>query len=150
MRRPLAPRHALGQTLILITRDFRRRLAADLAARGVRGISLRHSGTFLHLGRHGPCRAVDLAAAAGVRPQSMMKTVHELEALGLVARRVDPADARAKLIDFTDAGRQVIAEMTRSTDAVWRQYAAILGRPALEEVVAGLNILLADGEIDDA
>ena len=140
---------ALGQTLMLAARDFQRRLDRDLEARGVRGIGSRHRAVFLFLGHHGPSRAVDLAQAAGIRPQSMMKIVHELESLGLVERGPDPGDSRAKLIDFTSGGRKLIAELSRSTATVWEQYAAIIGPAALEQTVDHLDTLIQSGENRD-
>jgi len=138
--------HTLGQTLMLVARDFQRRLDRDLRVRGIRGIGARHRAVFLYLGRNGASRAVDLAEAAGIRPQSMMKIVHELESLGLVERREDPSDSRAKLIDFTSGGRALIAELSRSTDAVWQQYADILGEAVLQETITHLNTLLQTGD----
>ena len=105
MRDAPEPRQFLGQALMLAGRDFQSRLDRDLQRRGVRGIGARHRAIFLHLGRHGASRAVNLARAAGVRPQSMMKIIHELESLGLLERRADPDDSRAKLVDFSDGGR---------------------------------------------
>lgn len=146
MSKELQLRQALGQTLMLITRDFQQRLDNDLGVRGVQGIGARHRAVFLFLGRNGASRAVDLAEAAGIRPQSMMKIVHELESLGLVERRADPADSRAKLISFTVKGHKLITELSRSTETVWQQYAAILGGNKLEETVNHLNILIQAGE----
>ncbi len=145
---PKRPRlsQELGQTLMLIAMDFQQRLDNDLHTRGVQGIGTRHRAVFLFLGRNGASRAVDLAEAAGIRPQSMMKIVHELEALGLVERREDPTDSRAKLIDFTAKGRRLIAELSRSTETVWQQYARMLGRNTLELTVQHLNTLLQAGE----
>ena len=139
-------RHTLGQTLMLMGRDFQQRLDSDLQVRGVRGIGARHRAVFLFLGRNGASRAVDLAEAAGIRPQSMMKIVHELESLGLVERREDPTDSRAKLIDFTPSGRTLIAELSQSTETVWQQYARILGKNVLEQTIHNLNALLDAGE----
>ncbi len=136
----------LGQTLMLVARDFQRRLDRDLDIRGVPGISARHRAIFLFLGRNGASRAVDLANAAGIRPQSMMKIVHELESLGLVERREDPTDSRAKLIDFTARGFALIDELSRSTETVWQQYADILGTDNLQQTVVNLNTLLQAGE----
>ncbi len=147
--RTLGPGEELGQTLMLMASDFQRRLDSDLKARGVVGISARHRSVFLFLGRKGASRAVDLAQAAGIRPQSMMVIVHELEEMGLVARRTDPSDSRAKLIDFTRKGRKLITELTRSTRTVWEQYAALLGNRAMLETVANLNQLLQAGCDDD-
>ena len=136
----------IGQTLMLLNRDFHDRLAADLAQRNVQGISQRHRAVFLHLGQHGASRSVDLAASAGIRPQSMMTIVHELEAMGLVERRPDPADSRAKLIDFTRSGRRLIAELTRSTDAVFQQYADIIGEDNMRITFTQLERLLANSD----
>tara|TARA_R110002049_G_scaffold12576_9_gene56177 strand:- start:154 stop:606 length:453 start_codon:yes stop_codon:yes gene_type:complete len=136
----------LGQTLMLMARDFQLRLDNDLAIRGIQGISARHRAVFLFLGRNGPSRAVELADAAGIRPQSMMTIVHELESLGLLERRADPLDSRAKLIDFTPAGRRLIDELSRSTETVWQQYAGMLGASCLEQTMASLNTLLKAGE----
>lgn len=50
-----------------------------------------------------------LGALAGwlqITPRSVTEVVDALEALGLVARRPDPADRRAVLVDLTDQGRQ--------------------------------------------
>tara|TARA_R110000823_G_scaffold130015_3_gene257807 strand:- start:12724 stop:13179 length:456 start_codon:yes stop_codon:yes gene_type:complete len=138
-------RSEIGQTLMLLTRDFQRRLDADLKARGVQGIGARHRAVFLFLGRNGASRAVELAQSAGIRPQSMMRIVHELEAMGMVERRADPADSRAKLIDFTRQGRQFIKELSRSTETVWKQYAAALGEDETLRTFNNLNQLLARG-----
>ena len=132
----------VGQILMLLERDFHQRLARDLAARNVQGVSARHRTVFLHLGRHGASRSVDLARAAGIRPQSMMAIVDELQSLGLVERYADPSDSRAKLIDFTTRGRAMIEELSQSTEAVWKQYAEVLGSDELTRVFNGLEALL--------
>lgn len=132
------PKHELGQTLMMALRNFQQRLDEDLARRGVPGVSSRHRRVFMHLERDGASRSVDLAQRIGVTPQSMMKTVHELEGLGLVTRSEDPADSRAKLMVFTPQGQALIDELTRSTEVVWEQYAALLDEKAL---VAAMQLL---------
>jgi len=142
-------RNEIGQTLMLVVDDFHRRLNMDFQIRGAQGIGPRHRSVFLHLGRNGPSRAVDLAAAAGIRPQSMMKIVHELEGMGLIERRPDPDDSRAKLIDFTASGRALIEELSRSTESVWQQYADILGKRRLQETLDNHNTLIVASENDN-
>lgn len=146
---PGAKKHELGQVLMLTLRDFQQRLDRDLEASGFPGIRYRHRTVFMHLDLHGASRSVDLAAAAGIRPQSMMKIVHELEELGLVTRRPDPSDSRAKLIEFTAQGEQLIEQLTRSTEQVWEQYAALLGKDELRQVTTTLDSLLALSEQGD-
>lgn len=136
------PAREIGQLLMRVTADFQRRLDQDLRERGVSGIRARHRTVFLHLGRFGPCRSVDLALAAGIRPQSMMKIVHELEDMGLVQRTTDPSDSRAKLIDFTTRGRRFIKELERSTQTVWIQYTQLVGEQPLEDSLQTLDQLL--------
>ncbi len=55
-----------------------------------------------------------LAEALGIDRTVMTYLLDELEAAGLVVRRPDPRDRRARLIDLTDAGSRV------HTDAVAR------------------------------
>lgn len=140
---PKHKKHELGQTLILTLRDFQQRLDSDLSARGILGIRARHRTVFMHLDRHGASRNVDLATAAGIRAQSMMKIVHELEELGLVTRKEDPLDSRAKLIEFTPSGQSLIEELTQSTETIWQQYAKLLGKRELEQSFASLQQLLS-------
>ena len=110
-----------------------------------RGIRARHRAVFLHLGSFGPCRSVDLAEAAGIRPQSMMKIIHELEAAGWLERRPDPADSRAKLIEFTWDGERLIAQLTQSTERVWQEYADLFGERKLTQLMGSLDSLLTLG-----
>jgi DNA-binding MarR family transcriptional regulator len=56
------------------------------------------------LDRYGAMGVSDLAAAEGVRPQSMAQTVADLEAAGMVTRRPDPGDGRRALVELTPAG----------------------------------------------
>lgn len=132
----------MGQTLYLLQQDFQARLDKVLERAGFAGIRSRHRLVFMHLGRYGASRSVDLAAAAGIRAQSMMKIVHELEDLGMVARSTDPADSRAKLIEFTPLGQSQIEELTRATQTVWDEYAALVGKRNLETTFHSLKTLL--------
>ena len=142
---PAVKKHELGQLFMLTLQDFQRRLDRDLESSGFPGIRYRHRALFMHLERHGASRSVDLAGAAGIRPQSMMKIVHELEQLGLITRRPDPADSRAKLIEFTSEGEQLIVQLTASTERVWAQYAQALGERELCELMSSLDNLLRLG-----
>jgi DNA-binding MarR family transcriptional regulator len=62
--------------------------------------------------------ASELAAAEGVRHQSMTATVASLAALGLVERRPDPADGRRLLIALTAEGHRRVEE-GRQTRTEW-------------------------------
>jgi DNA-binding MarR family transcriptional regulator len=66
-----------------------------------------HSALVL-LERDGPATTSALAAAAGLRPQSMARTVSVLVESGLVRRTAHPHDARATLLEITRAGRTAL------------------------------------------
>jgi len=132
----------IGQILMLVSSDFQRRLDADLRVHGTTGINQRHRGVFLHLDKYGASRSVDLAKAAGIRPQSMMTIIHELEELGMIERQADPSDSRAKLINFTKKGHNLIRELSRSTQAVWQSYTAKVGEKKLRQTFVGLQQLI--------
>jgi DNA-binding MarR family transcriptional regulator len=72
-----------------------------------------HGAVLGRLDREGPQSTADLAAAERMRSQSMGQTLAELESQGLISRRPDAHDGRRKLLELTDAGREVLAEDRR-------------------------------------
>lgn len=93
------------------------RLAADLRAalgplvRRLRQfrpddeLTLSQTSALVRLDREGPATASELAAAEGIRPQSMATIVSRLYDRGLVVRDPDPVDGRRVLVSLSDAGR---------------------------------------------
>ncbi|MEH3034165.1 MAG: MarR family transcriptional regulator [Aeromicrobium erythreum] len=75
---------------------------------------------------------IRIAAALGVDRTVMTYLIDELEQAGLVTRRPDPQDRRARLIDLTDAGRDRLATARERMAQVERH------------VLAGLD----EGEVD--
>jgi DNA-binding MarR family transcriptional regulator len=61
----------------------------------------------------GPKRQLDLAAQLGVDRTVMTYLLDDLEKAGLVQRRPDPADRRARLIVPTEQGIETLCEMER-------------------------------------
>ncbi|MHC1560526.1 MarR family winged helix-turn-helix transcriptional regulator [Actinomycetospora sp. C-140] len=70
------------------------------------------------LDRDGPQTASALAAAEGVRPQSVATSVGALEERGLVTRRPDPDDGRRQTISVSPAGRALL-DSTRAAGEEW-------------------------------
>ncbi|MBJ7902842.1 MarR family transcriptional regulator [Streptomyces sp. NPDC004549] len=70
------------------------------------------------VGKHGAATASALAAAEGVRPQSMAATLAALDQHGLIRRTPDPADGRRQLVTLTEAG-QARVEGNRQVREEW-------------------------------
>jgi DNA-binding MarR family transcriptional regulator len=58
----------------------------------------------------GPRTLGDLAAAEHVRPPTMTRLIHAMEADGLVTRRPNPDDARSVVIEATPRGVEQLDE----------------------------------------
>ena len=83
-------------------------LAAAVAA-GLRDLGLSLRGyVLLQAALERPMPQQALAGATGLDKTTMVVTVDELAAAGLVERRPDPADRRVRLVTVTDAGRATL------------------------------------------
>jgi DNA-binding MarR family transcriptional regulator len=113
---------SLAARLAFVIARLNRRL---IAATG--GLSHGLLSALATISKQGPIRLADLAQVELVSAPSITRVVAELEARGLVARKTDPLDGRAFLIEVTDVG----------TDAITRARAARAG--VIAELLAGLN-----------
>jgi len=73
----------------------------------------------------GPVATIALAQRMAVQWPSLVRTLNDLEAEGLVERRIDPADKRSRLVTITAEGLTVFREVKAMLD------------PARAELLAG-------------
>ena len=69
------------------------------------GLRIAHTHLFPHIDLAGT-RLTDLAAKLGLTKQAVGQLVSELEAMGFLEKVPDPADGRAKLICFSQEGKE--------------------------------------------
>jgi len=119
------PTSALLQTAY---NSLARRIFRFVAGAGFSDLRPSHGNVLEPLSYVDGQRLNELAARAGMTPQSMGELVDDLESRGYVERRADPADRRAKRVHLTEKGR--------ATRAVAAQ--------AVTEMEAGLEALLGD------
>ncbi|OSZ56872.1 MarR family transcriptional regulator [Streptomyces pharetrae CZA14] len=74
-----------------------------------------------HLEERGGCRATDLATHYALDKSTVSRQVAALERAGLIERRVDPDDHRVQVLHLTGAGRQLLAQVTESRRAAFRE-----------------------------
>jgi DNA-binding MarR family transcriptional regulator len=76
------------------------------------GLTAAELSVLAHLNRRGPLNPGELAAVERVQPQSLTRTLGELERGGHVSRTADAADGRRALLAITQAGVDALrAEM---------------------------------------
>ncbi|MEU6773121.1 MarR family winged helix-turn-helix transcriptional regulator [Streptomyces sp. NPDC046759] len=74
-----------------------------------------------HLEERDGCRATDLAAHYALDKSTVSRQVAALERSGLIERRLDPEDHRVQVLHLTAAGRDILAQVTRSRRAAFRE-----------------------------
>ncbi|NEA33223.1 MarR family transcriptional regulator [Streptomyces sp. SID13031] len=112
-----------GQLLFAVQRE----LFGKLAELGYDDLRPRHGAVLAYLEPAG-VRATDVAWQSGQHKQVIGTMVDELEALGYVERRPDPADRRAKLICPTERGQAEQAAADKILAAMQERHARRLGR----------------------
>jgi DNA-binding MarR family transcriptional regulator len=119
-----------------------------LAARGFDDLHPAHLVVFQNIEAEG-LRSTELAARAQITKQSMGYLIDYLEAQGYVRRVPDPADGRAKLVQMTERGWQVMDAAFAIVDELETAWAAELGQERFEELRETLNALFEIVERSD-
>jgi len=107
---------SLAEALTAVARQLRVGSAETLAPWDITPAHLRGLRT---LARHGTMRLSELSDRLQIAPRTATEVVDALQARDLVRRRADPADRRAILVEVTERGEGVLAEIraTRGTEA---------------------------------
>ena len=105
---------------IVASRAFAERIATV-------GLTPRGWGALNVLDKEGAITQQSLGRCIGMDPSTMVATIDELEAEGLVERRRNPQDRRAHALHITDKGRRTLADGRR------------VARQAQEELLAPLS-----------
>lgn len=131
----------IGQLLVQLTRLFQTRLFEDLVAAGLTRARVPHTHVTAYIKAEGS-RLSDLAAQARMTLPAMAELVDDLERLGIVERRPDPSDGRAKLICLTDAGWEAMRIARGVIAAIEADYAERVGAERFEAAAETLDDLL--------
>jgi DNA-binding MarR family transcriptional regulator len=131
----------IGRLLLQAQRTFNNQAIEKLRQRGYQGLGVAHTALLPHLDLDGT-RITVLAERAGMTKQGMGQLVADLERQGLVTRKPDPADGRATLVQFTDAGWAYLRDAHEVKKELEADYAQILGASGLAELRSLLTALI--------
>jgi DNA-binding MarR family transcriptional regulator len=84
------------------------RLSRRLRRHELAGLTPTQLAALATIGKAGPMRLGDLAAAEGIAPSTLTRLVTALEESGYVRRCADPSDARASTITITAHGQDAL------------------------------------------
>lgn len=123
--------------MFIAHREAESRVMAALARSGADDLTLAQSRLLQRLDPAG-MRLTDLADHSGVTKQTAGALVDQLERAGYVARRMDPTDARARLVTLSDKGVEVCRSAAREVAAVEREWRKHLGDRRFDAMRAAL------------
>jgi DNA-binding MarR family transcriptional regulator len=123
----------VGLLLFIPYRLMESRVVAALEEAGLGSMSDAQRRLFQRIGDAGT-RLTDLAEQARVSKQAAGFLVDQLERGGYVERVPDPADGRARLVCFSDRGREVVRLATAVGDEIEVEWATFLGERRMKEL----------------
>jgi DNA-binding MarR family transcriptional regulator len=91
----------------------------------------------------GPLTIVELIDIEGLNPSMVSRIVGHLAESGFVARRADPQDGRAGLVEITEAGAQTFARIKAARGEVVSEYLGRLSTVDRDAILAVLPALEA-------
>lgn len=83
-----------------------------------------------------------LASRIGVTKQAVSQMLDELESRGYVERTVDPANRRAAIVTFTEAGVRLLHDAYQIKQEIEAEYIAVLGEDGFNQLRSLLFRLL--------
>ncbi len=112
------------------------RLSRRLRRHELAGLTPTQLAALATIGKGGPMRLGDVAAAEGVAPSTLTRLVMALEDSGYVRRLPDPTDARASTLAITPHGQEALERI--------RAESTLALAESLEVLTAAQRAALAD------
>jgi DNA-binding MarR family transcriptional regulator len=122
---------------------WKARFAEEMVRAGHSWYAEARSSVIPYIGPRGT-RQAELARRIGLSKQAVQQLVDDLEREGVVVRRPDPGDQRAKIVVFTDKGlaaQRDADRIKRTIETAWRER---LGAADMEQLDRLLRRIEAD------
>ena len=134
----------VGRRLNEAVRIFENRIVQLLRERGHEQLTVAHINLTRNLDEDGT-RLTELARRAAMTKQSMSELVEQVERTGLIEKRRDPNDGRAKLVCFTQDGFQWLEAFHQSLETAEREMRHQLGDAVVSLLVEMLAKYVENG-----
>jgi DNA-binding MarR family transcriptional regulator len=125
------------------------RLSRRMRRHELAGLTPTQLAALATIGKTGPMRLGDLAAAEGIAPSTLTRLVTALEDSGYVQRTADPSDARASTLAITAHGQEALERIRAETTLMLTASLELLTPEQRSTLAAALPVLeqLADGRL---
>ena len=122
------------------------RLSRRMRRHELAGLTPTQLAALATIGKTGPMRLGDLAAAEGIAPSTLTRLVTALEDIGYVQRTADPSDARASTLAITAHGQEALERIRAETTLMLTASLELLTPEQRSTLAAALPVLeqLAD------
>lgn len=138
----------LTSSLIQVARIYRKKVSRALSAYG---ISDAQAFPVLHIARFGGgMRQNILAEELGMEGPSLVRLLDQLCAHGLVERRDDSVDRRAKTLHLTVAGEQLAVAVEAALERIRKRLLASISDADMKAALRVLSALHAELEKEEA
>jgi DNA-binding MarR family transcriptional regulator len=124
------------------------RLSRRLRRHELAGLTPTQLAALATVGRAGPMRLGDLAAAEGIAPSTLTRLVTALEDSGYVRRHADPTDARASTLAITPRGNEALERIRTENNRVLAASLAMLTADQRSALASALPVLEQLAEVD--
>jgi DNA-binding MarR family transcriptional regulator len=124
------------------------RLSRRLRKHDLAGLTPSQLSTLSSVGKSGPVRLGDLAAAERIAPSTLTRLVNVLEERGYLLRQPAPDDARAYLVTVTESGNEALARIRDEATSLLTEMMKTLPADqlaALESALPALEQLAGSG-----
>lgn len=138
----------IGWDLHCAAAAWKAAFSAGMAAAGHTWFAQARSGLIQHIGPKG-VRQSDLVARSGLSKQAVQQFVDDLIADGIVDRKPDMGDGRAKWVVFTERGAEAMRTADRIKREIEARYQEQLGTERFAALRDGLRLLLEERGRDD-
>lgn len=137
--------HSWGKVLATLKRQFDQWAVNKLECHGYKKFKMAYMPVLMGISADGTSNNA-LAKHARVTKQAMSKVAKELQELGYIKTKVDPADKRSTIFMLTDRGKKLVIEARLAVKELMDEYRAVFGAKEYDQTI---NLLIRIIEYTD-